>query len=148
MSFSDSQLIALKVLSKKGTYKEAAVAAGVNVRTINRWVKLEEFQEALGRKTEKRLELIQDVVKISELQISDLVPKALIAVREILENPDSRSTDRLKASELVGKWAGLGQANLQLEKTPAEESLKNYLNYLASTENGTTKSSIKSPNFN
>lgn len=148
MPFSDSQLKALKVLSKKGTYREAAIAAEVSVRTIIRWMKLEDFQEALGRKGQQRTELVKEIVTISELQVVDLIPKALATIQEILENPDSRSSDRLKASELVGKWAGLGQTNLQLEKTPAEDNLKGYLSYLANTENGNGKFSNKSPNFN
>jgi hypothetical protein len=44
----------------------------------------------------------------SDLTPQDLVADALQAVREILQDPDSRNADRLKAAALVGEWTGLG----------------------------------------
>jgi hypothetical protein len=110
MPLSNQQLKALEVLSKRGTYQEAASAAKVSRRTVIRWTKIPEFKEQLGNFSKARIkaasEIIQDQGKI---EIEDLVPKALAKVRDILEDSDSRRSDQLRAAEIIGKWAGLGQ---------------------------------------
>jgi hypothetical protein len=148
MPLSNQQLKALEVLSKRGTYQEAASAAKVSRRTVIRWTKIPEFKEQLGNFSKARIkaasEIIQDQGKI---EIEDLVPKALAKVRDILEDSDSRRSDQLRAAEIIGKWAGLGQVQVQPETSPAEENLKGYLNYLAST-NGNGKHGSTASNLN
>jgi hypothetical protein len=137
MPLSEKQLIALQILSKRGTYEEAASAAKVNRRTVIRWAKIPEFKEQLGNFSKARVRVASEVIKEQEkLEIEDLVPKALAKVRDILEDEDSRRADQLRAAEIVGKWAGLGQIQVEANTSPAEENLKGYLNYLASINNG------------
>lgn len=134
MALSDQQLKALQILSKNGTQDEAARAANVSRRTIIRWTKLPEFKEGLGATSKNRIQKSVEIIKQKEdLEIEDLVPKALQKVRDILEDNEARKSDQLRAAELIGKWAGLGQTVVQPETTPAEENLKGYLNYLSST---------------
>jgi hypothetical protein len=148
MPLSNQQLKALEVLSKRGTYIEAANAAKVSRRTVIRWAKIPEFKEQLGNFSKARVKVASEVIKEQEkLEIEDLVPKALAKVRDILEDADSRRADQLRAAEIIGKWAGLGQVQLQPETSPAEENLKGYLNYLAST-NGNGKHGSTASNLN
>jgi transcriptional regulator with XRE-family HTH domain len=134
MSLSEQQALALRFLSKGCTQNEVAQKVGVSRRTILRWLKLSQFQEALGVTSKNRIQKTTEVIKHSEsLEIEDLVPKALQKVRDILEDVDARKSDQLRAAELIGRWAGLGQNVVQPETTPAEENLKGYLNYLSST---------------
>jgi hypothetical protein len=134
MALSDQQLKALQILSRGATQDEAAKAASVSRRTIIRWTKLPEFKEGLGATSTNRIKKTVEVIKQNEnLEIEDLVPKALQKVRDILEDDEARKSDQLRAAELIGKWAGLGQSIVQPETTPAEENLKGYLNYLSST---------------
>lgn len=136
MKLSEQQLAALQILSKKGTHDEAAKAAKVSRRTIIRWTKLPEFKEVLEASSRNRIEKSAEVIKQKEnLEIQDLVPKALQRVHDILEDTEARKSDQLRAAELVGRWAGLGQTTVP-ETTPAEENLKEYLNYLASINKG------------
>lgn len=138
MPLLESQVKALQILSKHGTYQEGADAAKVNRRTVIRWAKLNEFKEPLQSLSQARLEVISEVLqKHEQCSIEDLIPKAIFTVQNILENSESRSADRLKAADLIGKWAGLGQVQTQLQ-TPTQDSLKNYLEYLASKDNQTT----------
>jgi hypothetical protein len=131
MSLSDQQTKAIQILSRGGSQDEAARAANVSRRTIIRWLKLPSFKEGLGATSNNRIKKIVEVIKQKEdLEIENLVPKALQKVREILEDNDSRKSDQLRAAELIGKWAGLGQNIVQPETMPAEENLKGYLNYL------------------
>jgi transposase len=147
MPLSEKQLVALQILSKRGTYEEAATAAKVSRRTVIRWAKIPEFKEQLGNFSKARVKAASKVIEQQqELQVENLVPKALAKIRDILEDSDSRRSDQLRAAELVGRWAGLGQVQQEPETSPAEENLKGYLNYLASTTNG--KHSTTSPNLN
>ena len=133
MALSDQQLKALEILSRNGTQDQAAKAVNVSRRTIIRWTKLPEFKEGLGATSKNRIEKTVEIIKQKEdLEIEDLVPKALQKVRDILEDSEARKSDQLRAAELIGKWAGLGQTVVQPETTPAEENLKGYLNYLSS----------------
>lgn len=136
MPLSEAQVKALQVLSKKGTYQEAANLAKVNRRTVIRWAKLAEFQEQLQSLSQARSEVISEVLQKHELcSIEDLIPKAISAVQTILDNREARGSDLLKAADLVGKWAGLGQSQAQTEAVP-QDSLKSYINYLALNGNG------------
>ena len=150
MPLSENQLVALQILSKRGTYEEAARAAKVSRRTVIRWAKIPEFKEQLGGFSKARLEVASEVIKQQEeLQIENLVPKALDKIREILDDSDSRRSDQLRAAELIGRWAGLGQVQLQPDTSPAEENLKGYLDYLASkTPINNAKHSTTSSNLN
>jgi hypothetical protein len=54
------------------------------------------------------------------LTAQDLVTDALQAVREILQDPDARAGDRLKAASLIAVWANVGNK----EKMAEMEALK------------------------
>lgn len=130
MPLSESQVKALQVLSKRGTYQEAADAAKVSRRTVIRWAKLAEFQEQLHSFSQARLEAVSEIIqKHEQCSIQDLIPKAISAVQNILDNNESKNADLLKAADLVGKWAGLGQTQTQSE-APVQDSLKSYITYL------------------
>lgn len=134
-ALSEQQIKALQVLSKKGTYEEAAIASKVSRRTVIRWAKLPEFKEQLASFSQARLEVVSEVLKKHEqCSVEELVPKALNAVQTILNNGESRNADLLRAAEIIGKWSGLGQVQTQAEIS-SPDSLKKYLEYLASKDN-------------
>jgi hypothetical protein len=140
MPLADRQIQALQVLSSGGTYQQAADAAKVDRRTVIRWAKLPEFKEQLGTFSKARAEAVSEVIKAQEsVKVESLVPKALNKIQEILEDPTSRRSDQLRAAEIIGKWAGLGQVQNQPESSPAEQNLKNYLDYLAVSKNSNGK---------
>lgn len=132
---SEKQLKALQVLSKKGTFKEAAQAAKCGIRTVFRWAKIPEFQARLRGFSQARMEAVEEVIRQQEsVQVQDLVPLSLERIQQILKDPNSRNVDAIKAAELIGKWAQLDQLQKKEEISP-EDTLKSYLNQLATIDN-------------
>ena len=116
MSLTPPQIRAAELLAKGHSQQEVGDAVGVSRRTIVRWLKQEDFRNLsfglLGRAAQLPQQPPQrspDSRKSSnDLAPQDLVCDALEAVRDILQDPDSRNCDRLKAAALVGDWVGLG----------------------------------------
>jgi hypothetical protein len=120
MSLSDQQTKAIQILSRGGSQDEATKAANVSRRTVIRWLKLPIFKEGLGATSNNRIKKTVEVIQQKEnLEIENLVPRALQKVRDILEDDEARKTDVLRAAELIGKWAGLGQNTRPLAKVVA-----------------------------
>jgi hypothetical protein len=124
MSLSPQQIRAAELLSQGHSHQEVGDAVKVSRRTILRWLKQNDFKNLsyglVGRAVQAP-QPVQAPQRSSERQsgsnltVSDLIPDALLAVRDILQNPESRSCDRIKAASLVGQWAGLGQPARMLE---------------------------------
>ncbi len=115
MGLSPPQIRAAELLAKGHSQQEVADAVGVSRRTISRWLKQEDFKNlsyGLVGRTQLPQQAPQSLSKSSRnfksLTPKDLVDDALEAVREILQDPDSRNADKLKAAMLVGTWVGLG----------------------------------------
>ena len=43
--------------------------------------------------------------------VKRLLPKALAKIEEILEDPEAKHSDQLRAAALIGNWAGLSKAD-------------------------------------
>jgi hypothetical protein len=122
MGLSPQQIRAAELLARGHSQQAAGESVGVTRRTILRWLKQEDFKnlsyglvgrvqsppQPLQRSPERRQQS-------SGLTPQDLVEDALVAVRDILQNPDSRSSDRLKAAALVGEWSGLCRTMSEME---------------------------------
>lgn len=129
MNFTPTQIRAAELLAKGHPHQEVGDAVGVSRRTILRWLTKEGFRNLsfglLGRATQAPQSQPQrspeSRKQTNDLTPQDLVGDALEAVRDILQNPDSRNVDRLKAASLVGDWAGLG---VQKTKMAEMEALK------------------------
>ncbi len=122
MGLSPQQIRAAELLSQGHSHQEVGDAVKVSRRTILRWLKQPDFKNLsyglVGRATPPQH--VQAPQRSSErrsasLTVSDLIPDALLAVRDILQNPESRSCDRIKAAALIGQWAGLGQPAKMVE---------------------------------
>ncbi len=112
-----SQIKAAELLSQGFSHQEVADACNVSRRTILRWLNQGDFKN-LSFAMINRQRPPQQPQNLSEnanganhppsnLRVPDLIPDALRAVRDILQNPDARNGDRLAAAILVGKWSGL-----------------------------------------
>lgn len=135
------QLEAVSGIAKGLTPNAIGKLIGCSERTIQRWLKLPQFIEALNEIQERST--AQVIVEVSEdvaARIQTLIPKAIDTLQSYIENPEARGADRLRACHILGNWAGLNQPQKQEPQNPPEENLKNYLNFLAST-NGTQEKS-------
>ena len=112
MSLTPPQIRAAELLAKGHSQQEVGDAVGVNRRTIVRWLKQEDFRNLsfglLGRAAQLPKRSPESRKQSNDLTPQDLVCDALEAVRDILQDSDSRNCDRLKAASLVGEWSGLG----------------------------------------
>ncbi len=133
---SPKQLEAVSGIAKGLTPNAIGKSIGISERTVQRWQRLPEFIEAVNEIRERSTAKV--IVEVSEdvaTRIQSLVPKAIDTLQSYIENPEARGSDRLRACHILGSWAGLNQSQKQEPQNPPEESLKSYLNYLA-TSNG------------
>jgi hypothetical protein len=115
MGLSQQQIRAAELLAKGHSQQAVGEQVGVSRRTILRWLKQEDFKNLsyglVGRAAQPPNQASprsrQPSPQTSRLKVEDLVPDALDAVRTILQDPDARITDKLKAATLVGQWSGL-----------------------------------------
>lgn len=115
ISLSPQQIKAAELLAKGHSQQEVGDAVGVSRRTILRWLKQEDFKNlsyaliAPAAQSQKQAPQPSPPPhrQIGGLKVEDLVPDALEAIRLILQDPEARSADKLKAAALVGQWSGL-----------------------------------------
>jgi transcriptional regulator with XRE-family HTH domain len=125
MTLTPAQIKAAKLLGQGYSQQDAAVAIGVTRRTIGRWQKQEDFRHLcfglIHRAPQSTPQRASERSSQPEtLKVEDLIPDALKAVQEILQDPDSRNADRLKAAALVGEWVGLGDRQKMAEMQALE----------------------------
>lgn len=130
------------MLANGDSHPRIAADLGVSTKTIQRWLKKPEFAQAL---TDVQVRTLEQAVEAAAEDISGqlqrLVPKAIKTLETYLDDPKARGSDRLRAAQILGNWAGLNQVlAVKTTEQPAEQNLKDYLNYLASIKNGNHKS--------
>jgi transcriptional regulator with XRE-family HTH domain len=123
MSLTPQQIRSAELLAKGHSQEAVGNTVGVSRRTIARWLRREDFRNLsfglLGRAAQSPQQAPQrspeSRKQSNELTPQDLVGDALEAVKSILQDPDSRNADRLKAAALAGQWAGLGNQSKMAE---------------------------------
>jgi len=117
MALSPKQIQAAELLSRGYSHQEVGDAIGASRRTILRWLKQQDFRDLSFGLTHRAPQptpqqapqrSLESRKPSDNLTPQDLVGDALKAVQEILQDPDSRNADRLKAASLIGEWTGLG----------------------------------------
>ena len=113
------QLQAIELLSNGNrTQESVATEVGVTRRTIVRWLANLEFQAALAGVGSNQFVVNQAVINPEIIQpqqspvsirhkLNSLAVTVVEQVEAILTNPESRTADKLKAAQLLGKWCGL-----------------------------------------
>jgi transcriptional regulator with XRE-family HTH domain len=123
MSLTPQQIRSAELLAKGHSQEAVGNIVGVSRRTVARWLKREDFRNLsfglLGRAAQSPQPSPnpspESRKQSNVLTPQDLVGDALEAVQSILQDPDSRNADRLKAAALVGEWAGLGDRGKMAE---------------------------------
>lgn len=113
---SDKRKEAILLLSKGISQSRTAQMIGVDRRTVVRWLKDDDFRKQLNENRRDHLEnTINQVIDNSSIpvgngeelsQIDSLIGKAIAALNDIISCPESRNSDRLRASELILKLVG------------------------------------------
>ena len=116
MPLTPRQIRAAELLAKGHSQQSVGEQVGVSRRTILRWLKEQDFKNLsyglLGRSAEPPKKSVSERSPRSprhrnSLKAEDLVGDALEAVQSILQDPDARIPEKLKAPALVGQWSGL-----------------------------------------
>jgi ribosomal protein S13 len=105
MSLSPQQLEAVVLLGKKAKTSEVAHQLRITQRTVQRWLKDDEFATAvaeIGRQTTRLVVEATSFDLFKELEQATQSSVALLT--EMIENPDIRPSDRLKAVDIVRRW--------------------------------------------
>jgi len=113
MALSHQQIQAAELISRGYSHQQIADAINVSRRTILRWLKQQDFRDLSFGLTHRAPQstpqrAFERSSQPETLKVEDLIPNALKAVQEILQDPDCRNADRLKAASLIGEWTGLG----------------------------------------
>ncbi len=113
MTKPDKKKEAIVLLARNISQTRVAEMIGINRRTLVRWLKDADFRNQLNENRRDHLENVLDkVIDNSSIsvqntqeisQVDTLIGKALSALHDILSCPESRNTDRIRASELVLK---------------------------------------------
>jgi transcriptional antiterminator len=101
-ALTTQQLEAVAAMSRGVTLPEIAKKLKISIRTLQRWAKLPEFAAALSQIQAEashrvRVEVVDDVA----LRVKRLVFKSLNSLESVLDNVDSRNSDRIAASKVL-----------------------------------------------
>lgn len=102
---SDSQIRAIAALASGQNQSETALAAGVSPRTIYRWLREEEFLNALQIERQKILDSV--VLRLTEASLTSV--KTLL---EISQDRNAEPSARVSASRTILSFAFQGSDDL------------------------------------
>jgi hypothetical protein len=127
---TQQQLKAASALSRGLSQTKAAELAGVARRSVVRWLTdplfTSEVEALKAERSAVQVELVQKIVIQEDVSLKDLLPKALATVKEILDNPDAKNCDRLRAASLICDWSGVkaaAQNKLEEQSFPGSDML-------------------------
>jgi predicted transcriptional regulator len=121
MAYSHKRLEAQLLLSQDISQSRVAELLKISRKTVNRWMGEAGFREGIvsGRKVQLESALarnLPDVTpeesvifeqKVKDLSLSQrLIASAFAALEDVLTNPETRCSDRLRAAEVVLRQAG------------------------------------------
>jgi hypothetical protein len=130
MAYLNKKLEAQILLSQDIPQVRVAELLKISRKTIGRWMREPGFKEEImrGRKAQLESALVrntplEDVSKVvdtrSQTSLSErLISKCFAALDEVLSNPEARTSDRLKAAQIILSQCGGGAvANFGLKQT-------------------------------
>lgn len=131
MAYLNKRLEAQVLLSQDITQSRVAELLKISRKTIGRWLKEPGFKEGIvsGRKAQLEAALARNTPPINdaseEFKAHDdvslsqkLIAKSFAALDEILTNPEVRTSDRVKAIQIVlGQCGGGNVANFGVKQT-------------------------------
>lgn len=131
--YGEKKLQAIRLLASGKTMKEVAKQLEVHEKTVQYWCKQDDFKKSLE---DIKAQVIDQTIETSAQSINEqvqaLLPDAFKVLSDIVKNPDSRNADKLKAIQLVGKWAGM-EDKKQPEQSHPEMDFANYIKEKANT---------------
>jgi hypothetical protein len=110
---TSQQQQAASAIAKGQPLREIAESLRVSIRTVQRWQLLPEFSHEVERLQEVVSVQIDQAVQSEAVELScvysrlpSVLNRALTRLEAIIDDPDSRASDILKASQLLARWSG------------------------------------------
>jgi len=105
MSLTPQQLGAVALLGKGAKTSEVAHQLGITQRTVQRWLKDDEFSTAVAEIGKETTRLVVEMTSFNLFEeIERATESSVKLLTEMIENPDIRPSDRLKAVDIVRRW--------------------------------------------
>ncbi len=105
MSLTLQQLEAIALLGKGAKTSEVSSQLGITQRTVQRWLKDDEFAKAVGEIGRQATQLVVEATSFDLFKEIERATEASVKLlTEMIENPDIRPSDRLKAVDIVRRW--------------------------------------------
>lgn len=105
MSPTPQQIGAIALLGKGTKTSEVAAQIGVTQRTVQRWLKDAEFTKAVAEIGTQTTRLVVEATSFDLFkEIERATESSVKLLTEMIENPDIRPSDRLKAVDIVRRW--------------------------------------------
>jgi transposase len=105
MSLTLQQLEAIALLGKGTKTSEVSSQLGITQRTVQRWLKDDEFAKAVAEISRQATQLVVEATSFDLFkEIESATESSVKLLTEIIENPDIRPSDRLKAVDIVRRW--------------------------------------------
>lgn len=114
---------AIERLSRGETQLQVATSLNINRRTLGRWLKIRQFADELEAARSGHRSAIVEILQADEkITISDLWALSLKVTADILQDPDARTGDKLKAAQIVTEWMKMEQiAEMRRSQQEQEE---------------------------
>ncbi len=147
-SLTSQQVKYVSMFCQGQNHSDIARTLGVARKTIICWSKLPQIQSAIAAgnagsergiaqaQEERYKEISKSAVSEAAELVERFLPASVKVVVSIMGKSDAKDSDKIRAAELITKWAGLGQTGNQIQQS-AEQNL--YL-YIAALENKTDAS--------
>ncbi len=117
-----------------------AAQLGVTTRTVERWAVRPDIQQAVDQAKSKVIETIEEAVcEKYKRAIEQMIPLALKTLHETLKGADVKSSDKLRAVQILGKWYGLEKSPVFVKtenQAEPEAILKQYLGTIGGNGSG------------
>jgi predicted transcriptional regulator len=105
MSLSSQQLEAVALLGRGVKTSEVAHQLRITQRTVQRWLKDDEFAKAVAEIGRQTTQLVVEATSFDLFQGDERATESSVKLlTEMIENPDIRPSDRLKAVDIVRRW--------------------------------------------
>jgi transposase len=105
MSLTLQQLEAIALLGRGTKTSEVSSQLGITQRTVQRWLKDDEFAKAVAEISRQATQLVVEATSFDLFKEIERATEASVKLlTEMIENPDIRPSDRLKAVDIVRRW--------------------------------------------
>jgi hypothetical protein len=107
------QLRCIELLTSGVKHTDIARELNIHHRTIKRWLKLDEFTEALEGVSYRPVPVSSvEVVNSHQARrdrLERLLDKALDTLEDCLDNPDAKPSDKIRSAQIIGDWHGIAK---------------------------------------